>query len=419
MPSGQTRSRLFEFDPLLSSTRFRLVSIALLLSTGHIFFGLLWTYVYPQSYEDMHARLAVSAIAIPLAFLTPDALRRSITLRWLVVIIICIVGPFFLTTMHLMNHGSAMWLSAACVGILATFQVLDWRVASAGSILSLALAESFRIIFTSAQKSAPEDWIAIAFSLTCGILIGISAANERTARLKATLQAMGVMAHELRTPLASLALFAEAIRDHPGLQKIASGMDALNRSMNHQIDSQIYNAQLLDPPAGTDLISARALCQNALDTYPFKRSTDRLRTRLSTETDFNFYGTPRLFNQAIQNIIKNAMHAIMKRKNSLEDGDIHIQISCAGKTGLIRIEDRGTGVHPALQRSAFEPFTSTQNNFSSGLGLSFCRAIVEVNGGRIWITNNKGTPGASVMITLPATNHKPPPPASRPAPLRT
>jgi len=52
----------------------------------------------------------------------------------------------------------------------------------------------------------------------------------------------------------------------------------------------------------------------------------------------------------------------------------------------------------------FEPFyrgsgDASRTREGSGLGLSICRAIVEVHGGRIWLADAE--PGTRVRFTLP------------------
>jgi signal transduction histidine kinase len=67
------------------------------------------------------------------------------------------------------------------------------------------------------------------------------------------------------------------------------------------------------------------------------------------------------------------------------------------------VYNTGEGIPPDLQERLFDKFTTgTQEGRGSGLGLAFCKMVIEAHGGRIWV---KSTPGqdATFIFTLPAT----------------
>jgi len=388
-------------EPVLQPSQSRLFAIALLILIGHPFFGWIWTVAEPQTYENMIARVAMSVSAVPLFWATAEKIRTQVAWRWYSLTLLHVAGPAFMVWMYLMNPGSAMWMATLCVTSVLIYQLVDWRLATFGVVLSIAAAWLLAQATGTPSESTTEEWLALGFSWIAGFLLGISAANEHLTRLRSTMSAIGVMAHELRTPLATLSLLAQAARDRPNGSVLGASMDALARNMNHQIDSQIVNAQLLNIPQGADLIGARAICQNAIDTYPFKRSCDRGHVTVIASDDFLFMGTTRLFNQVIQNLIKNALHSLMRSGSTLNQGDLRIHIDSRGPLGRIRVEDHGQGISAKDIDSVFEPFFSGNNQASSGLGLAFCKSVVEANGGYIQMTNNTLTRGVAITIGLP------------------
>jgi PAS domain S-box-containing protein len=52
---------------------------------------------------------------------------------------------------------------------------------------------------------------------------------------------------------------------------------------------------------------------------------------------------------------------------------------------VVEVEDRGTGVDPAVGDRVFAPFFTTKSD-GMGMGLAICRSIVRAHGGRLWFT---------------------------------
>jgi signal transduction histidine kinase len=67
---------------------------------------------------------------------------------------------------------------------------------------------------------------------------------------------------------------------------------------------------------------------------------------------------------------------------------------------LVAVEDSGAGLDEAAVDRVFEAFFSTKPG-GLGMGLSICRSIVEVHGGRLWATGNGREPGATFQFALP------------------
>jgi signal transduction histidine kinase len=99
-------------------------------------------------------------------------------------------------------------------------------------------------------------------------MLGMSTSNLRREQLKQALDTMGIMAHELRTPLATMNLIGEAMRQEARtatplrreqVEHLAHRLLNLVRNMHRQIDTQITNARLLRLPPATDLCALAQL----------------------------------------------------------------------------------------------------------------------------------------------------------------
>jgi two-component system CAI-1 autoinducer sensor kinase/phosphatase CqsS len=243
-----------------------------------------------------------------------------------------------------------------------------------------------------------------------GILLGLSSANLRREHLNHTLTTMGIMAHELRTPLATMSLIGDAMRaevtnptvidGEPRLEKLAQRLHTLVRNMNHQIDTQIANARLLKLPGHTEVISAVALVRDVLRDYPYRNAREREAVVLQVRRDFQFECSHALFSQVIDNLIKNALRSLAAASTSTQPGDLLLEVGVLQNRGCIFVTDKGVGIDPELQLQIFEPFFSTDMGTGHGLGLAFCRRVVLGAGGNIRVKSALGR-GAAFTIEMP------------------
>ncbi len=109
--------------------------------------------------------------------------------------------------------------------------------------------------------------------------------------------------------------------------------------------------------------------------------------------------------QVILNLIGNALDAIGR------GGTLKIRITNThehrngSRPGIrLTIADTGTGIHPEIRKTLFEPFVSTKGDTGTGLGLWVCSEIVERHGGTIQVksralSQNTGT-AFSVFLPL-------------------
>ena len=75
----------------------------------------------------------------------------------------------------------------------------------------------------------------------------------------------------------------------------------------------------------------------------------------------------------------------------------------------VRVTDTGPGIPPEHQKRIFDRFTrvpgSEGRRRGLGLGLAFCRSVVEAHGGRIWVESEVGQ-GSTFAFTIPVKSQK-------------
>lgn len=101
----------------------------------------------------------------------------------------------------------------------------------------------------------------------------------------------------------------------------------------------------------------------------------------------------------LQNLIANAI----KFQPAGQAPHVHIAASRENAHWLFSVHDNGLGIAPAFVKEIFEPYRrlhSWDEINGTGLGLAFCRKIVENHGGRIWVESAAGA-GSTFFFTLP------------------
>ncbi len=399
-----------ELEIILHPSRRRLQWLGVFTLLGHLIFWWLWTAVLPQSFEDWRIRFVMATLGIGL-IIQPSGNQCHTPLMKLYFSVVCWLQlPFFFMWMYWMNSGSTIWMATVCAMIVIYYHLTDWRAASLGLITgALAAALLADQLLASLHSVPPEHLVVFLFSWVSALLLSLSSANLRRERLRHSLNVIGIMAHELRTPLATMALIAQAIRAESSaidelhakrLEELASRMDALTRTINHHIDLQMTNARYTFPPQAKELISAHQLVAKVLEDYPFGSRRERQCVQLVLHSDFWFHGSSRQFSQVLNNLIKNAMHSLKTAQSRYDSGDLRIVLGMRGDVGRIQISDQGVGINASQLKLIFEPFFSTANETGHGLGLAFCKQVVEAAHGAILVASEPAM-GATLTLQLP------------------
>lgn len=403
-------------EPILHPSQWRIRALGVSTMLGHPIFYVTWTWLLPQPHEDLPLRVLMAIagfllLVIPGVTTSPPSRVAAFTFS----AIFWITLPWFFSWMYFCNGGNPVWLASQGAMLLIYYHLTDWRLATIGAISGMVVAWlMFHAFGPEAPAISPTmaltNAVVLGFCWFMGIILGLSSSNLRREQLNYTLGTMGIMAHELRTPLATMQLIGEALRNEAPqhgesaerLQDLSQRLNHLVRNMNHQIDMQITNARLMRLGGHTERISAAALVHDAIAEYPFRNSRERGAVVVRVHEDFQFLGTPGLFRQVIDNLTKNALRSLAAATSATQPGDLLIQVGSHDGRGRIVFTDNGVGMDAELQLRIFQPFFSTDRGTGHGLGLAFCQRVVQAAHGTIRV---KSTPhkGAIFTIELPVT----------------
>lgn len=408
-------------EPILHASPRRLWWLGLSFFGGNALFAWIWSIWLPQPYENPVLRVIASLLGYSLMTRWVNHDPRAPRAKKVLSLVFWLELPLLFSWMYLCNSGSTVWLATMTAMVLIYYHVTDWRLATLGTITGGLLAWGLFQYAGPAVPRVPEDQRAVhavvfAFAWSIALVLNLSSANLRREYLSRTLATIGIMAHELRTPLSTVALIGDAIQlevqrqpEHPRapqLDKLAARLHALVRNMNHQIDTQIANAKLLQLPRHNDAVSAVKLVNDVVAAFPFSSSRQRDCVKVLIHGDFVFRSSSTQFSQVLDNLIKNALYSLMAADSRYPPGALRIEVGQQKQRGRIAVTDEGMGIDAALLPQIFKPFYSSNRTTGHGLGLAFCQQVVQSAGGIIQVKSEYAV-GAIFTIDLPIAGEQP------------
>ncbi|HZX30644.1 MAG TPA: ATP-binding protein [Rhodocyclaceae bacterium] len=210
-------------------------------------------------------------------------------------------------------------------------------------------------------------------------------------------------AHDLQTPLRSIAGFAQLLR-----QKLQGRLDA---------EGDQWLAYIIDNTKRLQTLIQELLAYSRLDVQgrPFEpvdlgRICGEVLTTLKgpieeagaevTCCDLpTVRGDRYQLAQLLQNLVENGL-----KYNAAKPPRVALSCRRQGDDWELSVADNGIGIDPRHHERIFEMFRRLHTYGDipgSGIGLASCRRIVERHGGRIWVESRPGE-GSIFRFTLPA-----------------
>ncbi len=226
---------------------------------------------------------------------------------------------------------------------------------------------------------------------------------ERTQRLEAWAEMARQVAHDIKNPLTPIQLSAEhaqRVNVDQG-RPLSPALDECVTAILHQVTllrqiASEFSNFASSPTARPEATPLAALLDETIAPYRTGLS-GRVSIDLDVPADLPAVMIDRtLFARALTNVIENALHAMPG------GGRVSIRARRADLEPrvVIEIADTGVGMDAEALARIFEPYFSTKAT-GTGLGLTIAKRNVELTGGTIAVTSERGA-GTTVTITLPA-----------------
>lgn len=299
--------------------------------------------------------------------------------------VVAALASLFYVSMAVLEHG----------GIVphADLGLRGWRDPRAVAVSSLVLAST----------------LFIATYLASTIMEGLRRKEEemrrfherllQTEKLAGLGQLAAGIAHELNTPLASIAGYAEELAElaPDNGEKIVRYTEVIRsqtercRAITRSLLNFARKSQFRLQP-----VDVNALVREAIDYLRFKKRQERLQIVTDLSPVPAVQADPGQLLQVFLSVLVNAADAV-------ETGGGTIRVETAGGRDVrVRVADTGCGISPENLKKIFEPFFTTKEpGKGTGLGLSLSYGIVRQLGGSIEV-HSELEKGTEVLITLPA-----------------
>lgn len=218
------------------------------------------------------------------------------------------------------------------------------------------------------------------------------------------------LAHQLRTPIASLEATVEAVAegvlplDDQTMETLTGQSARLRRLVaDLEVVSRAQERQLL--------LSVRPIPVAQLVDTAISGNRERYRAANVTLTRSVTTDTPDLIvdpdriGEVLTSLLDNAL------RHTPDGGAVSLRATAGANPrqleAIIEISDTGTGFPPEEADTLFLRFHKGPTSTGSGLGLTIARAIVEAHHGTLIAASDGPGEGARFTITIPASVHRP------------
>ncbi len=208
------------------------------------------------------------------------------------------------------------------------------------------------------------------------------------------------LAHQIRTPLASVMLYLSQL-DNTTLDGVKrQQFIAKTRERLLHMEQMINN--MLAYARGESREHKHFLLASVIDSM-LQVVEDNLQAAgghlqvINQAPEILIRGNPDALLGALTNLAMNAIQACEKKPELL----LKVEQAGQGST-VISLQDNGAGISNSLQKKIFEPFFTTRTS-GTGLGLAVVKAVVQRHGGELSMQSSPGK-GTTVRISLPAAN---------------
>jgi two-component system, OmpR family, sensor histidine kinase ChvG len=251
-------------------------------------------------------------------------------------------------------------------------------------------------------------------------------ARRLESRLRQTSQATADLAHDLKSPLSTVAASAELLAAGEELsparrERIAGAIARAAEHMGSSVQAMLTLARLDEslPSDERRPVALAGLVERVLEAYRKDPRCHGMRFDLEHEGDPRVLAAEPRLEQALRNLVDNAVDFCR--------GTVLVRVAATDEDAIIEVMDDGPGVSPGNRDKIFTRFFSTQppdasgegvpgatdadragerrarRSSGTGLGLAIVQTVAQAHGGRLELAETCALGGACFRMVLPVT----------------
>ncbi|MGI8914222.1 MAG: HAMP domain-containing sensor histidine kinase [Chloroflexota bacterium] len=332
---------------------------------------------------------------------------------------IALAGGAVVALLNVVVTAWLMFISPHDLGLLLLLLLFSLLVSfSFAAVISRALISSLRQVVGAARRLADGDLSVRVAETGRGELRELAQDFNRMAeRLEAAFQRerasetarrslVASVSHDLRSPLASLRVAAEALQDG-----VVTEPEDVQRYLRTMLQDVTYLSRLIDDLfelarlEGGGLVldrtetSLRDLISDTLESMQLRAQQKGVRLHGAVEGDPLVVADGSKVQRVLDNLLDNAL------RHTPAGGAVELIARQREDVVTVAVRDSGEGVDTADLPHVFDRFYRRDSargraGGGTGLGLAIARGFVEAHGGKIWV-EQAPEHGAVFAFTLP------------------
>lgn len=289
-------------------------------------------------------------------------------------------------------------LRAIDVSVLLFAFLLSWTLANVASFWGSIRLSRFRRLLVEGNTSAEHISVEIA-----DLLKIYEQKNEHLSQALCTIQkqredikkVFNNVAHDIRSPLSVLKTYVEVTAEAGGIETLFK--DAARNSVLRveQLSDDLRDYARASQTEKKD-VSLKELVQKSA--IPFMLDAEvgkRYHVNANVQEDIYFPCDDQKLSRVLTNLIQNSVEAVAPGS-----GEIEVSAELRDRNTVeILVRDNGMGIQEDERDQVFDAYFSKREE-GLGLGLSYCKEVVEAHGGTISVESVVGS-GTTMKIVIP------------------
>ena len=220
---------------------------------------------------------------------------------------------------------------------------------------------------------------------------------------------MKMIVHDLKTPLTAVLATTEMLRDgdfgpvNDRQTKALSDAESKSEDLLALIEDLLEVWRLEEATMTLDLqpISPAAMFAELQHEWALRFRQENAEASIDVSEDAPIFNADKaLLMRVLGNLVQNSL------THTASSVKLHFSAKKDGDGVLLTVADNGPGIPPEYHELIFRKFERVKNpniprTRSSGLGLAFCKLVIDAHGGRIWVRSAGEGQGSAFHMYLP------------------